>query len=143
MKATKSFFLRLLITTSPLLALYLYAQIAFEANRQREHRTDTGLGVAFLLIFILLVLFVGFAFDLSKKAKIKNRKIVLIDIFFLLLLTTPLLYFGCLMFSNGCFCDWITNLIWMMNSNFSSRISMIKLNNFSTIINLTLITKWL
>jgi Ca2+/Na+ antiporter len=110
MKIIKHFLIRLLITAVPLLGLYFYAEMAFEANRMKEHPTDVGLGIAFLLIFILFVLCIGFGIDFIRRLRKKDYKIAMIDIPFLLPFIFIVLYFSCLMTSGGCFCDFIINL---------------------------------
>jgi purine-cytosine permease-like protein len=84
--------IRFLIVAVPLLLLYFYAQMAFKANRQREHPTDAGLGIAFLLVFILTALFIGFVADFIKCLRRKQYQTVWIDFGFLLLFTIPILY---------------------------------------------------
>lgn len=111
MKTLKHFLIRLLIILVPLVGSYFYAQIAFEENRQREHRTDAGFGIAFLLIFFLFILFVGFLFDFIIKLRTKQFKIVWIDLSFLLIFTIPIMYLVCLMTSRDCFCSWIIETI--------------------------------
>lgn len=112
MKIIKPFLIRLLIVIIPLATLYFYAEIAFEANRKREHPTDVGLGIAFLLMFILLILFIGFLTDFIIRLRKKEHKIAIFDISFLSLFLFHILYFGCLMGSNceDCFCNHIINL---------------------------------
>lgn len=111
MKLIKPIFIRFLIVTVPLSILYFYAQMAFKANRQREHPTDAGLGIAFLLVFILLALAIGFVADLIKCLRRKQYKTAWIDFGFLLLFTVPILYIGCLMASRDCFCGWLIDTI--------------------------------
>ena len=64
MSLLKNFLIRLFVVIVPILGLYYYSEIAFEANRNREHRTDVGLGMAIFLFFILFFLFVGFTIDI-------------------------------------------------------------------------------
>lgn len=114
MKLLKAFLLRLLIVAIPLLALYFYAEIAFEANREKEHRTDAGLGIVVLLAFILIILFVGFVVDLLVSLNSKEYKIALINVPFLIPFVIFIIYIGCLMASRECFCGWLIDTIdWM------------------------------
>lgn len=106
----KSFLKRLMLIVLPIVALFFYAQIAFEANSQREHRTDAGLGIAFLatgLLFVLLLIFIA---DFFKKLRLKNYNIVKIDVIFLLILSTPIAYLICQITSRNCFCTSIIEL---------------------------------
>jgi len=111
MKLIKPILIRLLTVAVPLLILYFYAQMAFKANRQREHPTDAGLGIAVLLVFILVVLAIGFITDFIKCLRRKQCKTAWIDFGFLLLFTIPILYIGCLMASRDCFCGWLIDTI--------------------------------
>lgn len=114
MKLLKAFLLRLLIVSIPLLALYCYAEIAFEANRKKEHPTDAGLGIVVLLAFILIILFVGFLVDLLVRLSKKEYKIALINVPFLIPFVIFIIYIGCLMASRECFCGWLIDTIdWM------------------------------
>lgn len=106
----KSFLKRLLLIVIPIVALYFYAQMAFEANSRREHRTDAGLGIAFLATGLLLVLFLVFLVDIIKKIRIKNYNIVKIDAVFLLILSTPIAYLICQITSRNCFCTSIIKI---------------------------------
>ncbi len=45
MKSLKALAIKLSFVTIPLLLLYMYAQIAFKANREKEHPTDVGMGI--------------------------------------------------------------------------------------------------
>lgn len=108
---SKQLIIRLLIAGVPLGGLYFFAQLSFKANRQKEHPTDVGLGIAFLLIFILLILFIGFTIDFIARLRRKQYEIALIDVPFLIPFVVLLLYLGCLMSSRDCFCEWIINTI--------------------------------
>lgn len=110
MRQIKPFIIRLLIVAVPLLLLYFYAGIAFEANRRKEHPTDAGLGIAILLSFILIILFIGFTVDFIKNLRRKQYKIAGFDFCLLLLFTIPIIYIGCLMTSRECFCGWLLTL---------------------------------
>ncbi|MFN3020282.1 hypothetical protein ACK1KB_04745 [Chryseobacterium sp. TY3] len=105
----KSFLKRLLLVVIPIIALYLYAQMAFEANSHLEHRTDAGLGIAFMTTGLLLILFQVFLVDIITKIRIKNYNIVKIDAVFLLILSTPIAYLICQITSRNCFCTSIIN----------------------------------
>jgi membrane protease YdiL (CAAX protease family) len=111
MTRIKPFIIRLLFVAVPLLLLYFYAQMAFEANRHKEHPTDAGLGIAILLVFILIVLFIGFLVDFIKNLRRKQYKIAGFDFCLLLLFTIPVIYIGCLMTSRDCFCGWLIDTI--------------------------------
>lgn len=114
MKLLKAFLLRLMIVVIPLLVLYCYAQIAFKANREKEHPTDAGLGIVVLLAFILIILFVGFLVDLLVRLSRKEYKIALINIPFLIPFIIFIVYIACLMASRECFCGWLIDTIdWM------------------------------
>lgn len=111
MKLVKPFLIRLLIVTVPLLGLYIFAQMAFKANRSSEHPTDPGLGIAFLLVFMLIVLFIGFIVDFIRRLINKQYQLVTVDSFFLLLFVIPIAYIGCLIGSRDCFCKWIIDTV--------------------------------
>ncbi|MBO6200927.1 MAG: hypothetical protein J6N74_04830 [Chryseobacterium sp.] len=114
MKPWKAFLLRLLIVAIPLLVLYFYAEIAFEANRKKEHPTDAGLGIVVLLAFILIILFGGFLIDLLVRLSRKEYKIALINVPFLIPFVIFIIYIACLMASRECFCGWLIDTIdWM------------------------------
>jgi hypothetical protein len=94
----KSFLKRLFIVSIPILGLYYYSEIAFKANRQKEHPTDVGLGIAIFLFFILFFLFLGFTIDTIIRFVKKEYKIVLINVIFLLPFIILVLYIGTLFF---------------------------------------------
>lgn len=114
MSLKKHLLKRLLFTLIPLLSLYLFAQISFETSKNDLHRGDSGLGIVFLLIFILLVLFFGFIIDSIIKIRRKEYKIFQLNILFLLPIILFLSYFLCLMTSRCFFCealiDWVRKL---------------------------------
>ncbi|WP_407481714.1 hypothetical protein [Elizabethkingia meningoseptica] len=116
MKILKHFLIRLLITVIPLAGLYIYAGIAFRENKQKEHPTDVGLGIAFLLIFILSTLFICFIIDFIVRLLKKDYKVALTDIPFLLFFLIPVLYLNCLWSGGGAFCGWLTSLIDSIDS---------------------------
>ncbi|MCS4301544.1 hypothetical protein [Chryseobacterium sp. BIGb0232] len=107
MKIFKLFLKRLLITAIPLVSLYIFAEIAFQNNREREHPTDAGLGIAFLLTFILFVLFIGFLTDFIIRLRKKEYRTALTDLPFLLCFIFPALYLACLWGGGDGFCSWI------------------------------------
>lgn len=111
MKLFKAFLIRLLITAIPLLALYAYAEIAFQANREKEHPTDVGLGIAILLAFIAMALFIGFLADLILRLVRKEYKIALINIPFLIPFIIIITYISCQMTSRECFCGWLIKVL--------------------------------
>jgi hypothetical protein len=111
MKLAKPFLIRFLIVILPLLGLYAYAQIAFRENRASHHPTDVGLSIAFLLIFMLFLMFVGFIVDLFIRIRRKQRQLAWIDALFLFLFITPITYIGCLIASRDCFCKWLIDTI--------------------------------
>lgn len=94
----KVFLKRVLFFSIPLLGLYFYSEMAFKANRQKEHPTDVGLGIAIYLFFILLFLFLGFTIDTISKFIKKDYKIVWINMIFLLPFILLILYLGTLFF---------------------------------------------
>ena len=100
MEIFKSFLKRLLIVAIPLLGLYYFSELAFESNRQKEHPTDVGLGIAIFLFFILFLLFLGFFIDTIIRIVKKDHKTILINVIFLLPFLILILYFGTL-FSGG------------------------------------------
>ena len=100
MEIFKSFLKRLLIVAIPLLGLYYFSELAFEANRQKEHPTDVGLGIAIFLFFILFFLFLGFIIDTIIRIVKKDHKTILINVIFLLPFLILILYLGTL-FSGG------------------------------------------
>ena len=105
MKITKHIIIRILAIAIPLLLLYFYSEMAFEANRQREHRTDVGLGIAFLLIFVLIILMVGFITDSIVRIYKKQYSIAMINVPFLLLFLIPVLYISCLFSREAFYCQ--------------------------------------
>lgn len=105
MKITIHIIIRILAVVIPLLLLYFYSEMAFEANRQREHRTDVGLGIAFLLVFVLIILMVGFITDSIIRIYKKQYSIVLINVPFLLLFLIPVLYISCQFSSEAFYCQ--------------------------------------
>lgn len=114
MKLLKAFAIRLLIVAIPLLLLFLYAQIAFKANREREHPTDVGMGIVILLAFILIFMFIGFTIDIIFRLTKKDYKIALINLPFLIPFAIFIVYIGCLMSSRECICGWLIDTIkWM------------------------------
>ena len=114
MKLLKAFLIRLSIVAIPLLALYFYAEIAFQANRKKEHPTDVGLGMVILLAFILIILLVGFLTDSVVRLSRKEYKIALINLPFLIPFAIFIIYISCLMASRECLCGWLIDTInWM------------------------------
>lgn len=109
MQFLKHFLIRLLIVAVPLTALYFYAQMAFKANRQKEHPTDVGLGIALLLCAVLMVLGIALLTDLIVRIAKKQYTVALSNIPFLLLFLIPILYIACNMSSycEDCFCNWV------------------------------------
>lgn len=105
MKITKHIIIRILAVAIPLLLLYFYSEMAFEANRQREHRTDVGLGIAFLLVFVLIILMIGFITDSIIRIYKKQYSIALINVPFLLLFLIPVLYISCQFSSEAFYCQ--------------------------------------
>lgn len=113
----KHFLTRLLIAATPLLALYAYAQMAFRHNRTTEHPTDVGLGIAFLLVLILLVLFLGFVVDGIAQLRKRAFNKATINLVLLLFLMLPLVYLICMMSSRACFCSTIIKLVDFIGPN--------------------------
>ncbi|MDN3691787.1 hypothetical protein QWZ06_05735 [Chryseobacterium tructae] len=109
MKILKPFLKRLLVTAIPLICLYIFAEIAFQNNRKKEHPTDVGLGIALLLTFILFSLFIGFMTDFIIRLRKKEYKTALIDLPFLLCFIIPALYLSCLWSGGDGFCNWMLN----------------------------------
>ncbi|AZB29118.1 hypothetical protein [Chryseobacterium balustinum] len=105
MKITKHIIIRILAVAVPLLLLYFYSEMAFEANRQREHRTDVGLGIAFLVVFVLIILLVGFITDSIIRIYKKQYSIAMINVPFLLLFLIPVLYISCQFSSEAFYCQ--------------------------------------
>lgn len=108
MDILKNFLIRLLLIALPLIGFYFYSEMAFEANRQKEHPTDVGLGIALLLFFILVLISIGLTVDLIVRIKRKQYKTALTDIPFLMLFSIPILYINCQMgsYCEDCFCSW-------------------------------------
>lgn len=111
MKIVKHLLIRLLIAAAPLIGLYFWAEMAFRANRQKEHPTDVGMGVALMLIFVLSALFFGFITDFITRLIKKDYKVALTDVPFLLVFIVPILYLSCLWSGGDGFCNWLTNII--------------------------------
>ena len=108
MEIFKKFLKRLLIVAIPLLGLYYFSELEFEANRQKEHPTDVGLGIAIFLFFILFFLFLGFAIDTIVRIVKKEHKTVLINIIFILPFLFLILFIATLM-SGGPFYEIVNN----------------------------------
>lgn len=108
----KHFLIRLLIISIPLGILYGYSQMAFEANRQKEHTTDVGLGVAIILFFLLCFMAIGLIADFIIRLRTKQKTIALSNLPFLALFSIPILYIHCQMgdYCENCFCSWFINL---------------------------------
>ena len=113
MKILQKFLVRILIAGVPLIGLYFYSKIAFEANTKREHPTDVGLGIGFLLFAILVLMSFGFIVDFIIRIKNKQYETSLINIPFLIIFSFPILYIKCQMSSycKDCFCSWIIEII--------------------------------
>jgi len=111
MSITRHLLLRLVIVTIPLLVLYFFSELAFKVNRQKVHPTDVGLGIALLLAFVLIILFIGFIADLIIRLRKKQYPIAIMNIPFLLAFSAPILNIVCLMTSRGCFCSWIITTV--------------------------------
>ena len=110
MNLLKSFLTRLFIVAVPILGLYFYSEIVFEANRQKEHPTDAGMGIAILLILLLSCLFVGFVINTIIKFRKKEYPIVMVNAIFLSPFLFLLLYLQCLFVGGDGFCEFITKL---------------------------------
>ncbi|TDQ06238.1 hypothetical protein [Pedobacter metabolipauper] len=111
MKLLKPFLKRFFLVAVPILAVYLFAQMAAKENRRSEHPTDVGLGIAFLLVFIFIVMFVAFIADLIIRIRGKQVSLAWMDAGFLLLFSIPITYIGCLIASRDCFCKWVIDTI--------------------------------
>lgn len=107
------FFARLLIVSVPLVALYFFAEMAFETNRQKEHPTDVGLGIAIVLGMMLCVMFMALLIDSIYRIRRKEFGIAMTNLPFLLVFSLPILYINCKMgsYCEDCFCSWFTGLI--------------------------------
>jgi len=107
----KKLLIRLFIVGIPLAVLYFGFLFASELNRQKQHPSDVGLGFAILLLFVFLVLSVGFIVDFIKSIQQKQYKTAIVDIPFLVLFVIPILYIHCQM-GGSCesFCNWYINL---------------------------------
>ncbi|KAA0127399.1 hypothetical protein FY557_13570 [Chryseobacterium sp. SN22] len=92
MKFIKNFLIRLLIIGTPLLVLYGYSQAVFEANRKKEHPTDAGLGIAYLLFIILALMITGLITDLIIRIRNKQYAAAASDLPFIILFLIPVLY---------------------------------------------------
>ncbi|MDR2235894.1 MAG: hypothetical protein LBE92_07200 [Chryseobacterium sp.] len=110
MKIVKPFLIRLLITAIPLIVIWFWADMAFKANRQKEHPTDVGLGMAVVLFFVLAALLFGFITDCIARLIKKDYKTALIDLPFLIFFLLPILYLNCLWSGGGDFCEWLTHI---------------------------------
>jgi hypothetical protein len=93
MSIIKPLALRIAIVAIPLFGWYVYSEIAYQANRMKEHPTDVGLGMAILLTMILFFLFIGFLIDLIVRIRNKQKQIANIDLVFIVLFAVPTLYF--------------------------------------------------
>lgn len=110
-KIIKHITIQLLIIIIPLGGLYLFAQHIFAENRNREHPTDAGLGIAILLFFILIVLFIYFIVNTFIKYRKREYKLLTINCVFILIFTLPILNIHCLMGGKLFFCDDFLNFI--------------------------------
>lgn len=109
MNTFKSFLKRLFIVCVPLLALYFYSEIALKANREREHPSDAGLGIAILLFFILFILFIGFIIDTLLRFRKKEYQTLIVNTIFLLPFIFFIIYIATL-FSGGPFYKFVKNI---------------------------------
>ena len=87
----KSILKRLLLLIIPYCGLYVYTQFAFEKDSQREHYSNAGLGIAVFGMGILTLLILIFLVDLFRKIRSKNRKLIIVDLVFLSVLSIPLI----------------------------------------------------
>ncbi|WP_051884879.1 hypothetical protein [Lysobacter antibioticus] len=87
--------LRVFLASTPLVALYAYAQYAFAQAREQEHRGDTGLGIAILLAFVCVTLIVSFLVDLIVQIARKRIAASTTSLLILAVLCVPLGWFGC------------------------------------------------
>ncbi|BAP32950.1 uncharacterized protein CHSO_3913 [Chryseobacterium sp. StRB126] len=111
MKILTLFLKRLLITAIPLVCLFIFAEVAFQNNRKKEHPTDVGLGIMLLLAFILIILFIGFMADFIIRLRKKEYQTALTDLPFLLCFFIPALYISCLWTGGDGFCSWVLDSV--------------------------------
>lgn len=109
----KNFLIRLVIIAIPLLGWYFWSEYAFEVNRNKEHPTDVGLGMALVICFLLIVMCVGLLIDFIVRIKNKQYQIAITNIPFLLLFSIPILYINCQFgsYCEDCFCSWFIEFV--------------------------------
>jgi Na+-driven multidrug efflux pump len=108
--------IRVFLVCSSLFLLYLYAERVFAHNRMREHPVDAGLGIALLLFFVVLILFIGFFIDAIYIAYKKEYFIIFVNMLFMAVFSLPMLYINCQMedYCESCFCsnliEWVKKI---------------------------------
>ncbi|MCD0490603.1 hypothetical protein LPB86_20365 [Pedobacter sp. MC2016-14] len=111
MKLLKPFLKRFLLIAVPLLVVFIFAKMAIRENRTDHHPTDVGLGIAFLLVFIFIVMFIAFLIDLMIRISRKQASLAWMDAGFLFFISIPITYICCLIASRECFCGWLIDTI--------------------------------
>ncbi len=104
---------RLLILSSVLALYYVYAQYAFDEAAKKEHRTDTGLGLAIMFFILLTLLSISLLVDFVIRLAKKQYYIALTDLPFMLLFLVPMLYINCQMsqYCEDCLCQWLIDMV--------------------------------
>ena len=89
------FVLRLALPVAAMLVFYGFASLSISANAGREHRGDTGLGIAIVLGFLCFVLLVGYLVDLVIQLVKRQPALVAADLLVLGVLSIPFGWVSC------------------------------------------------
>ena len=89
------FVLRLALPVAAMLVFYGFASLSISANAGREHRGDTGLGVAIVLGFLCFALLVGYLVDLVIQLFKRQPALVVADLLVLGALCIPFGWVSC------------------------------------------------
>ena len=89
------FFLRLALPVAAMLVFYGFASLSTSANAGREHRGDTGLGVAIVLGFLCFALLIGYLVDLVVQLVKHQPALVVADLLVLAALCMPFGWVSC------------------------------------------------
>ena len=89
------FVLRLALPVAAMLVFYGFASLSISANAGREHRGDTGLGIAIVLGFLCFALLVGYLVDLVIQLFKRQPALVVADLLVLGILCIPFGWVSC------------------------------------------------
>ena len=89
------FVLRLALPMAAMLVFYGFASLSISANAGREHRGDTGLGIAIVLGFLCFALLGGYLVDLVIQLFKRQPALVVADLLVLAVLCIPFGWVSC------------------------------------------------